>query len=56
MRDNVLFYRAFSEDKYRRALSLSCLWPDIAVLTNGDLTQIGERGVKIWVLLYSSLS
>ena len=43
IRENVCFGRPFEEEKYWKAISDACLEPDLAMLPNGDLTEVGER-------------
>ncbi|XP_015262676.1 PREDICTED: multidrug resistance-associated protein 5 [Gekko japonicus] len=47
LRDNILFGKEFDEERYNTALNDCCLRPDLAILPNGDLTEIGERGANL---------
>ena len=47
VRDNILFGLPFNEILYKKCLKVSCLLPDLAILANGDLTEIGARGINI---------
>ncbi|XP_070762186.1 ATP-binding cassette sub-family C member 5 isoform X2 [Enoplosus armatus] len=47
LRDNILFGQEYEEDRYRTVLSACCLRPDLALLPNADLTEIGERGANL---------
>lgn len=47
IKDNILFYNEYNEDKYKKALILSCLFDDIQQLPGGDMTEIGERGINL---------
>lgn len=47
VRENVLFGSEFDQDRYVRALELSCLDVDIKLLVQGDETQVGERGTTL---------
>ena len=49
VRDNIMMLGALegSEDEYTECVAASCLLPDLAQLTNGDGTLIGERGVTL---------
>lgn len=47
VRDNVLFGREYDEAHYRRCIDACALGPDLALLPNGDQTEIGERGVSL---------
>lgn len=49
LRNNILFGRPFDEDKYWKVLERACLIPDLQVLPDGDLTEVG-------VFLLSSVS
>uniref|UniRef100_A0A8C7DJ96 ATP-binding cassette sub-family C member 5 n=1 Tax=Oncorhynchus kisutch TaxID=8019 RepID=A0A8C7DJ96_ONCKI len=42
LRDNILFGKEF-----QAVLSACCLRPDLAILPNADLTEIGERGANL---------
>ncbi|KAM3834515.1 ATP-binding cassette sub-family C member 5 isoform 4-T4 [Vipera latastei] len=46
-RDNILFGKEFEEERYNMVLNDCCLRPDLAILPNGDLTEIGERGANL---------
>ncbi|KIO14750.1 hypothetical protein M404DRAFT_120129 [Pisolithus tinctorius Marx 270] len=47
LRENVLFGQSFDEEKYWRVIELSCLLPDLQLLPDGDLTEIGEKGINL---------
>jgi ABC-type bacteriocin/lantibiotic exporter with double-glycine peptidase domain len=47
IRDNVCFGRPFESERYWRAISDSCLDSDLKLFPNGDLTEVGERGVSL---------
>ncbi|KAG9492340.1 hypothetical protein GDO78_000707 [Eleutherodactylus coqui] len=47
MRENILFEEEYDEEKYRSTLEACCLYPDIQSLPDGDLTEIGERGINL---------
>ncbi|XP_077204241.1 ATP-binding cassette sub-family C member 5 isoform X3 [Paroedura picta] len=47
LRDNILFGKEFDEERYNTVLNDCCLRPDLAILPNGDLTEIGERGANL---------
>ncbi|XP_030008225.1 ATP-binding cassette sub-family C member 5 [Sphaeramia orbicularis] len=47
LRDNILFGREYQEDRYQSVLSVCCLRPDLTLLPNADLTEIGERGANL---------
>uniref|UniRef100_A0A7N8Y8Y1 ATP-binding cassette sub-family C member 5 n=1 Tax=Mastacembelus armatus TaxID=205130 RepID=A0A7N8Y8Y1_9TELE len=47
LRDNILFGQEYEEDRYQSVLSACCLRPDLALLPNMDLTEIGERGANL---------
>jgi ATP-binding cassette, subfamily C (CFTR/MRP), member 1 len=46
-RNNIVFGREFNPEKYARVIQACKLEPDFAVLTQGDKTQIGERGITL---------
>ncbi|VDO37669.1 unnamed protein product [Haemonchus placei] len=47
VRDNILFGKPFDKRKYNQVLSACALKPDLKVLANGDLTEIGEKGINL---------
>ncbi len=47
LRNNILFGLPYDEEKYNRVLDAAALRPDIAILAEGDATEIGERGVTL---------
>ncbi|OQR94186.1 ATP-binding Cassette (ABC) Superfamily [Achlya hypogyna] len=47
LRNNILFADAFDSAKYERVLAACQLGPDLAMLTHGDATEIGERGINL---------
>ena len=44
---NILFGRAYDEVQYDRAISLSCLKADLAILPEGENTIVGEKGITL---------
>ena len=48
MRDNILFQEEnVDENRYRDVLDACCLNEDMKVFVDGDLTEVGEKGVTI---------
>lgn len=47
LRDNILFGSQYEHQRYQRALEVSCLGPDLALLADGDMTEIGEKGINL---------
>ncbi|KAI9764254.1 MAG: hypothetical protein M1839_005970 [Geoglossum umbratile] len=47
LRDNILFGRAYDRDWYSDVVDACALRPDIEMLDDGDLTEIGERGITV---------
>ncbi|KAI0693122.1 ABC transporter [Cytidiella melzeri] len=47
IRDNITFGRPFEEDRYWKAVKDACLETDIDMMPNGDLTEVGERGISL---------
>ncbi|KAH8112628.1 ABC protein [Phellopilus nigrolimitatus] len=47
LRDNILFGQDFDSDRYWDVIERSCLIPDLQVLPDGDLTEIGEKGINL---------
>ena len=50
VRDNVVFSRAYREDKYRTVLSACQLDRDLEILSAGDMTEIGEKVRMVMVI------
>ena len=47
IRENVCFGRTFDSYRYWQAISDSCLDLDLKLFPNGDLTEVGERGISL---------
>ena len=47
LRNNILFFHPFNQDKYNKVLKISELLPDLEILKGGDMTEIGERGINL---------
>ncbi|CAH0481730.1 unnamed protein product [Peronospora belbahrii] len=47
VRDNITFGLEFDAEKYKEALRVSSLKKDLRILTAGDLTEIGEKGINL---------
>ncbi|KAK0469891.1 ABC transporter [Desarmillaria tabescens] len=47
IRDNICFGRPFEEGKYWQAVKDSCLEPDLDMLPNDDMTEVGEKGISL---------
>ncbi|KAJ7510427.1 ABC protein [Mycena galericulata] len=47
LRDNVLFGQPFDSDRYWGIMEMACLLPDLQLLPDGDLTEIGEKGINL---------
>ncbi|RXW24280.1 hypothetical protein EST38_g1589 [Candolleomyces aberdarensis] len=47
IRENICFGRPFEEERYWKAVQDSCLQPDLDMLPNGDLTEVGEKGISL---------
>ncbi|KAF9237599.1 ABC protein [Melanogaster broomeanus] len=47
LRNNIIFGQPFDEDKYWRVIEVACLLPDLQLLPDGDLTEIGEKGINL---------
>ena len=45
--ENILFGQVYEEKKYQQVIKDSCLDADIAMLPNGELTEIGEKGINL---------
>ena len=47
LRDNILFSKPYDVAKYKSAIEACALIPDMALLSNGDQTEIGENGINL---------
>lgn len=47
IKDNILFGFPFNEDRYEQVIDACALRPDLEMLEDGDLTEIGTRGVSL---------
>ena len=47
IRDNILFYQPYDEERYKKIINLSELKQDIDIFEAGDLTEIGEKGINL---------
>mmetsp|Transcript_10817 Transcript_10817/g.14851 ORF Transcript_10817/g.14851 Transcript_10817/m.14851 type:complete len:1301 (-) Transcript_10817:41-3943(-) len=47
VRENILFGEPFEEERYQQAIKCCALDRDIAQLSQGDNTMIGERGINL---------
>ncbi|XP_070538468.1 ATP-binding cassette sub-family C member 5-like [Ptychodera flava] len=47
LRENIVFGERYEQERYKAAVFASALDEDIKQLPNGDLTEIGERGINL---------
>ena len=47
LRNNILFFHPFDQEKYNKVLEISELIPDLEILKGGDMIEIGERGINL---------
>lgn len=47
IRDNILFGQPMWRKRYDESLRQAALLPDLAILPEGDLTEVGEQGVTL---------
>jgi len=47
LRDNILFGKEYNELFYKQVVKICCLESDLDLLPNGDLTEIGEKGINL---------
>ena len=47
LRDNITFGKPFDQEKYDKVIEASQLTHDLAMLDNGDMTEIGENGINL---------
>lgn len=46
-RENLLVGQDFEAEKYKKVLRVCSLESDVELLANGDMTEIGERGINL---------
>ncbi|MCJ1276313.1 hypothetical protein MMC21_004118 [Puttea exsequens] len=47
VKENILFGKEYNRNLYEAVVDASALRPDLEMLPNGDLTEIGERGITV---------
>jgi ABC-type multidrug transport system fused ATPase/permease subunit len=47
LRDNILFGLPYDKDRYEKVIDVCQLRHDLSMLDNGDLTEIGEKGINL---------
>jgi ATP-binding cassette subfamily C (CFTR/MRP) protein 1 len=47
VRENIIFGKDFKQDWYNTVVDACALRPDLDMLPNGDMTEIGERGITV---------
>lgn len=47
IRENICFGRPFEAERYWKAVNDTCLHADLDMLPNGDMTEVGERGISL---------
>jgi len=47
IRDNILFGSPLEEDRYATVLEACALNPDLTIFEEGDLTEVGSRGISL---------
>ncbi|XP_033729552.1 multidrug resistance-associated protein 9-like [Pecten maximus] len=47
LRENVLFGKPYQKDWYTKVVNACSLYKDIRILANGDLTEIGDKGINL---------
>ncbi|XP_061102942.1 ATP-binding cassette sub-family C member 12-like [Conger conger] len=47
VRDNILMKEEFDQTRYDKAILVCSLQPDLDILPDGDMTEIGERGANL---------
>ncbi|KAI8811652.1 P-loop containing nucleoside triphosphate hydrolase protein [Cladochytrium replicatum] len=47
VRENILFGRPFDKERYSRVVAACALKRDLDILSDGDATEIGERGISL---------
>ena len=47
LQGNIIFGKALDEEKYNNVIGSCALTPDLEMLPNGDMTEIGEKGINL---------
>jgi len=47
VRDNILFGQSYDRKRYNKVIDACALRADIDILSAGDLTEIGEKGINL---------
>ncbi|KAJ3282252.1 Multidrug resistance-associated protein 9, partial [Blyttiomyces sp. JEL0837] len=47
LRDNILFGKEYNQDKYHAVIKACALARDLTLLPDGDMSEIGEKGVNL---------
>ncbi|KAF6757234.1 ATP-binding cassette transporter YOR1 [Ephemerocybe angulata] len=47
IRENICFGRPFEHERYWKAIKDCCLERDLDMLPNGDMTEVGEKGISL---------
>jgi len=47
IRENILFGNPYDKEKYQKIIQACALTKDLELFANGDLTEIGERGINM---------
>ncbi|KAL1677546.1 P-loop containing nucleoside triphosphate hydrolase protein [Schizophyllum commune] len=47
VRENILFNHVYEEDFYNLVVEACALKPDLALLSEGDMTEVGEKGITL---------
>lgn len=47
LRDNILFGQPYDKERYETVIEVAQLKHDLSMLDNGDLTEIGEKGINL---------
>lgn len=47
LRDNILFGRTFDSKRYAKVIHTCALQTDLDILPGGDLTEIGEKVLRV---------
>jgi len=47
IKDNILFGKEYDKEKYKKVIKSCALTSDLKMFPNGDMTEIGERGINL---------
>ena len=52
LKENIIVGNEMNRKKYEEVIKVCALESDLQLLSNGDMTEIGERGINLRYLIY----